>query len=121
MQTSDARANGFYPASLHMQILSVIIIIVIVPILVIVETDLSIWLSRFAKYRGGFVSSGSRAIIGVTIMFLIISTVAVIGRFISRHMKRVLLGVDDWLMLGGLVRLVTLGADVLVISSNLKV
>jgi hypothetical protein len=59
----------------------------------------------------GFGSSESRAIIGVTIMFLIISTVSVIGRFISRHIKSVSLGIDDWLMLGGLVCLMPLGTD----------
>ncbi|PQE27428.1 integral membrane protein [Rutstroemia sp. NJR-2017a BVV2] len=55
----------------------------------------------------GFGSSESRAIIGVTIMFLVISTISVLGRFISRHMKSVSLGGDDWLMLGGLGRAVT--------------
>jgi hypothetical protein len=60
----------------------------------------------------GFGTSESRAIIGLTIMFLVISTVSVIGRFISRQMKRVFLGVDDWLMLAGLVRLIALMTEI---------
>ena len=39
----------------------------------------------------------------VTIFFLVLATVSVAARFVSRRLKPIPLGIDDWLMLFGLV------------------
>ena len=48
-------------------------------------------------------SSQSRALLGITIVFSILATLAIAGRFYSRRLKRVSVGIDDWLGLAGLV------------------
>ena len=40
----------------------------------------------------------------LSIFFLVLATVAVIGRFICRRLKRVRPGIDDWLMAVSLVK-----------------
>jgi len=50
-----------------------------------------------------FGTSGASSSVGVTIFFLIISILAVVGRFASRKLRAATYGIDDWLMVAGLV------------------
>lgn len=48
-------------------------------------------------------NSRARALFAMSIVFPLVASVAVAGRFYARRMKGLRLGVDDWMLLLGLV------------------